>query len=51
MGGWMDRWTNGWQTNLDFILFRLNHMTLLFLFKNDQVLNFTQAVLFEREGY
>lgn len=47
----MDGQTNGWQTNLDFILFRLNHMKLLFLFKKDQILNFMQAAVSEREGY
>lgn len=54
MGGWdwMDGCMDGWtdERNLDFILFRLNHVKLLFLFKNYQILNFTQAVVFEGKG-
>lgn len=58
--GWMDGWVRDWmdgcmdgwtdERNLDFILFRLNHVKLLFLFKNYHILNFTQAVVFEGKG-
>lgn len=38
--------------NLDFILFRLNHMKLLSLFfKNDKILNFMQAKVFEGDRH
>lgn len=47
VGGWLDEWLD--DRNLDFILFRLDHMKLLFLFKNHQIFNFTQTVVFEGE--
>lgn len=51
----MDGWTDGQmddRQNLDSILFRLNHMKFLpLLFKNDKILSFTQAKVFEGERH
>lgn len=48
----LDGWLDGQMTerNLDFTLFRLNRVKLLFLFKSHHVFNFPQAAVFAGEG-